>query len=326
MSERADAESVDCDDGAMPMAAAPPVPTADELTGWCGTHFRAGIARELFRVSHLSTVVGVELADGRQVAIKIRRPEERLAGCHQVHAAVFERGFPCPEPLVAPVALGPWAISAEVLVAGGTALPPTGRAPRPFAEALAWLAVAAPAPGELAATLDPKPPWNAWDHADSGLWPPADDCDHDLNVAGGPDWIDAAAEAACRRLGRATGPFVVGHGDWYTGNLRWSGDRLHVVHDWDSIIVEREPAVVGFAAAIYATEQAGTDPTTDESSTFLAAYEEARGVQFTDDERADAWAASLWLRAFDAKKQVAKGEPLQSLTEAEAAGRRARFE
>ena len=28
---------------------------------------------------------------------------------------------------------------------------------------------------------------------------------------------------------------VIGHCDWLAGNLRWNGDALLVVHDWDSM-------------------------------------------------------------------------------------------
>ena len=46
---------------------------------------------------------------------------------------------------------------------------------------------------------------------------------------------------------------MIGHCDWLAGNLRWSGDTLLVVHDWDSMTADSEAALVGFAAALYST-------------------------------------------------------------------------
>ncbi len=54
---------------------------------------------------------------------------------------------------------------------------------------------------------------------------------------------------------------MIGHGDWYAGNLRFSGDQLIVAHDWDSVITESEAVLVGFAAALYPVLSVGDEPT-----------------------------------------------------------------
>ena len=36
-------------------------------------------------------------------------------------------------------------------------------------------------------------------------------------------------------------------------NLRWNGDKLVVVHDWDSVTADSEAVLAGFAAALYST-------------------------------------------------------------------------
>ncbi len=72
------------------------------------------------------------------------------------------------------------------------------------------------------------------------------------------------------------------------------------------------------------SDSAGTEATVEESAAFLDAYQDARGP-FGDDELAKAWAAGLWDRSFDAKKQmVTEGEP-KSLSETEAVQRQCRF-
>ena len=162
-------------------------------------------------------------------------------------------------------------------------------------------------------SLAPAPPWTAWHHDEGGLWPWPDDQDIDLNQVGGPGWIDAAAQAARQRLEESQGQAVIGHGDWFVENLRWRGSRLLVAHDWDSLIADREPVIAGMAAAIYPMPA-----TVTETGDFLAAYPVARMHPFSPDELQCCWAAGVWTRAFDAKKQYAAGQPVVSLTEAEA--------
>jgi len=37
---------------------------------------------------------------------------------------------------------------------------------------------------------------------------------------------------------------MVGHGDWESRNLRWTDDQPKAVHDWDSVTVRPEVAIV----------------------------------------------------------------------------------
>jgi hypothetical protein len=196
-------------------------------------------------------------------------------------------------------------------------LPASGRAAQPFAVALARLVGLAPRPQELP-SLAPAPAWTAWNHYEGGLWPWPDDQDVDLNGLAGAGWIDDAGQDAQRRLQTGRGEIVLGHGDWYPENLRWRGTRLLVAYDWDSLIADSEAVVAGLAAAVYPTLHAGGEATVTETQDFLAAYAAARARQFCSDELQRCWAAGVWLRAFDAKKQYAAGQPVRTLTEQEA--------
>jgi hypothetical protein len=111
---------------------------------------------------------------------------------------------------------------------------------------------------------------------------------------------------------------VIGHCDWLASNLRWSGDALLVVHDWDSMAADSEPVLAGFAAALYSTVSANELATIGDTEQFLIAYCQARGRKFTRNELERSWAAGVWTRAFDAKHQHAVGRPVTSLSEAEA--------
>jgi hypothetical protein len=181
----------------------------------------------------------------------------------------------------------------------------------------------APPAGEVP-SLAPPPPWTHPGPGASPLWPEPDDRDADLNGVDGPGWIDEAGCAARARLQASESALVVGHGDWYTGNLRWMGDSLLTVWDWDSAIALPEAVVAGLAAAVYPAKGEGTEATLEESEDFLAAYEEARGSAFSDNDHQVAWAAGLWNRSFDAKKQLSTDGVAKSLTESEAIERRIR--
>ena len=271
-------------------------------------------------------MVGRRLDDGRVVVVKIRRWSPPLAGCVEVQRHLSKAGFPCPEPLTGLVAFGDRVATAEVYVPGGHCLPASGRDAKPFATGFARLVQLAPSAADVT-ELDAAvaPPWTAWAHREPGLWPWPDDHDGDLNLVDGPKWIDEAGRRAKQRLAAAhPSPRIVGHGDWYTGNLRWRDDDLFVVHDWDSVIADSEPAIVGFAAAVYPAIHAGSEATVDETEAFIDAYCAARPTSFDRDDLECCWAAGVWNRAYDAKKQVAKGQAVRSLTESEAGDRLAR--
>lgn len=192
---------------------------ASDLDQWCRTHLGAGVDRVLSSEGHLSTVVGIKLTSGAQVVVKIRPRGDRLRGCVSVHRRLFELGFPCPEPLVDLEPMDRFAANAEALVAGGDLYPSSGRVAVPFAAALARLVGLAPLPSEIP-FLDPPPPWTTPDFGAAELWPPPDDRDVDLNAAGGPAWIDEAGWIARTGLAASASQLVVGHCDFYAGNLR----------------------------------------------------------------------------------------------------------
>lgn len=147
---------------------------------------------------------------------------------------------------------------------------PGADAARAFAEAFARLVRLAPRPAEVSA-LVPAPPWAAWNHAEAGLWPCPEDPDVDLNAVAGPEWIGDAGRRARDRLRASDSEAVVGHCDWLAGNLRWSGEKLLVVHDWDSMTADSEAVLVGFAAALYSTASADELATVEDTERFLLA-------------------------------------------------------
>jgi hypothetical protein len=83
---------------------------------------------------------------------------------------------------------------------------------------------------------------------------------------------------------------VVGHADCWSENIRWQGRQLHVVFDWDSIVAQPEPILVGAAAYMYAAtgfeiEGSASGASVVESERFLREYERARGLVWSHDDR-----------------------------------------
>jgi hypothetical protein len=89
----------------------------------------------------------------------------------------------------------------------------------------------------------------AWTEA--GLWPALDDGPGDLNLVPGPAWLDEAGARCRERLRMHRAPRVIGHADWHADNVLWSGDKLLIVHDWDSVVCQPEAVIAGMAAAMF---------------------------------------------------------------------------
>jgi hypothetical protein len=288
------------------------------LAQWCRAHLGSPPAEELFSSGYLSAVIGLRLANGREVVVKVRPDSPRIAACVEVQRRLFHAGYLCPQPLTAAAPFGGDVATAEAYVPGGAVLPNADHAAVAFAEAFARLIRLAPRPAKMS-TLDPAPSWAAWNHTGDGLWPRSEeDPDVNLNEATGAEWIDDAGRRARDRLRAGESDAVIGHCDWLAGNLRWNADALLVVHDWDSVTADSEDVLVGFAAALYSTVSADKPATVEDTERFLVAYCQARGREFSPGELQRAWAAGVWTRAYDAKFQHAVGQPITSLSENEA--------
>jgi len=277
------------------------------LADWCLRYLGAPFERVLFRSGFLSEVVGVELPGGLRAVVKARPFQPRIAGCLQVQAALARVGFPCPEPLTVATRVHGMTVTAETDVPGGSPLPPEAGA-APFAAFLARLIGSAPAPAAVP-ELAPSPPWTGWDHPGRGLWPDLDEHGQDLNLAGGPEWVDDAARRVRERLTSTPGRVRIGHGDWESQNIRWTGRDPLVVHDWDSVIAQPETAIVGLAAAMWPREE-GPDAVTAtlaQTADFISSYQLQAGREWDRREIRDAWAAGLWVRLIYARQEAAEG-------------------
>ncbi|GAA2365434.1 phosphotransferase [Dactylosporangium salmoneum] len=280
----------------------------DDLGAWLG----AEVAGTVLVTGNLSEVHVLRLADGREVVVKARPAEERLAGCAHVQRHLWLAGFPCPEPVAGPTRFGGQALSAELAVPGGP--DPAPPAAGPTAALLARLIAAAP-DARTTPTLRPSPPWIRWYHDEGPLWPRPDDRDADLNAE--PSWHDAGAAAVRAGLARFDAPPVVGHCDFEAHNVWWRGGEPLAVHDWDSAVAEPEAVIVGVAAAMWPAGHGGrSGATVPESADFLDGYQRSTGRPWTAAEVRAAWAAGLWIRLFNDKKWSRDGLVTLSTVEA----------
>ncbi len=277
----------------------------DEVAAWCAASLGSAVVALNFETGHLGGVFGVELADGRRLAVKTRPAAVRIAACFAVQQRLFAAGFPCPQPVAGPSLTGAQMITAELFVGRTEPMASTAQTLPLRAELLCRLVRMAP-PARSCGSLSPPPPWVGWDHCEPGIWPVPDDIDCDLNLTSGPAWIDEIGRRARACLRAADLPSVIGHLDWEAHNLAWR-DGKPAVLDWDSVAERPEAAIAGAAAAVFASLGRVVAATVEQSGQFLAAYEAARGRSFSARERHVSWAAGAWVLAYNARKESATG-------------------
>lgn len=277
-------------------------PVVPDLPSWCDQWCRVVLEAEPvevhFRLSHLSEVVGVRLADGRDVVVKRRADEvRRTRHCVDAQRLLAEQGFPCPMPLTEVVFSGTMAVHAERLVGGGDV--ESADSPAAAEKSAVLLADLV---GRLAA-LDlppplPNPAWVAWDSLPE---PQA--------TSDAPAWIEDTSRRVRAKLVGCRLPPVLGHADWEAQNMRWLRGEPLAVHDWDSLAWLPEAALVGTAAGVFASHGEPTLAPIESSAAFLDAYERARDNRFSSYEREIAWAASLWVALRNARDELIFNRP-----------------
>src|SRR5512132_1753092 len=144
----------------------------------------------------------------------------------------------------------------------------------------------------------PNPRWVRWDHTDSGLWPAIRELD-DRDQGAVPAYVVDTADRVRKRMLAADLPCVLGHADFEAQTLRWHGRDVWAVHDWDSLAWQPEAALAGAASGAFASAGPPTLAPIDSSEAFLVAYQNIRGRLFTAVEQEIAWAASLWMAAYN---------------------------
>jgi hypothetical protein len=255
-------------------------------------------AKECFAFAvSIGAMFGIELRGGSRIALKIHTdayPSSYLVAAQRVQEHLWRRGFPCPRPLGVRgrATLEEWKDNGvyrdghEAEVRRGLAvalarlieLTDELRAVRRLERGFSF-----PAPG-------------------GPLWPTPHNVLFDFDAtSAGAGWIDQIASAARQIRDEPVGREVVAHGDWVANHVRFEGAQPCVAYDWDSLETDREPNLLGCAAATFTYSEhlpVELEPTADETRAFIADYEAERGNPLTDHERRATHGAAVYVRAY----------------------------
>lgn len=170
-----------------------------------------------------------------------------------------------------------------------------------------------------------KPP--AWADYSNGPWPVPHDPIFDFTTTPvGFEWLDRIAQQASEILIPRKQPDTIGHSDWSCQNLRFNKGGVAAAYDWDSLLAESEPVLVGVAASSYieGSLAEAEAPTPEEVVAFLSDYDANRSSPFSKLDQKVAAAAATWALAYNARCDLAaeafgypadEGSPLNMLTQ-----------
>jgi len=287
-----------------------PEEIARVVDDFCVAALGARIDTYLFYAVSQGSVSGVRLTDGRRVVVKARTSTWTLPfldAVYRVQSYLVAHGFPCPRPLLQPAPLGQGYATVEELVDEGeyadAHIPAIRRA---MASTLARLVAATHAlrdTPELRAGLQSRMPFR---RPTDSIWPVPHNPMFDFEATtSGAEWIDHLAATAREALARGAGGLVIGHTDWSAQNCRFVDETIHVVYDWDSLMLDKEPIIVAEAAMTFAFNWLlpgpQIAPSPDEARAFVREYEEARGAPFTAAEWESITAAATYALAYGAR-------------------------
>lgn len=263
-------------------------------------------------------VANIELSVGAAVTIALA--DDRLAADRKIFVKVWpgtvdahvlgaqmavqrrlsERGFPAPDVLTEPSALGSgWAVCMSHDRSG---VPTDATHPAVRGIMAAGLARLVEEADDLRG-LDGLPR-QSFPSTDT-IWPRPHSALFDFEATRrGAEWIDPIAADALAILRSARSRVVVGHNDWSAKNMRMHERSIAVVYDWDAVILGLETAILGTAAAHFPLTwelDVPETPSAGEVAAFVREYEAARGTAFTPQELAEIEAGVTYARAYKAR-------------------------
>ncbi len=282
--------------------------TADDITAWLNQYVHRrlslGVQTVLFRAGRLAAVYGLQLTNGLAIVAKVYRGAniERLATAVSCQRFLADAHYPCPAPLETPGEVDGRIVLLETLLdrgEQGDAHSAVTR--RAMAQALLKQIRILRSVPELRSGLLTPPAWAAYDH---GPWPIPHDPIFDFTTTPvGFEWLDHLAQLAAEALGPRRPPDALGHSDWVCQNLRFNEGGVCAAYDWDSLLAESEPVLVGVVAGAY-TEGSiagAAAPTPEEVVAFLSDYEANRHAPFSKSDQVAAAAAATWVLAYNAR-------------------------
>jgi hypothetical protein len=276
------------------------------MDDWCLRELGSVPVEVIFASGQMSTVTGLELADGRRVVVKAR-PDDvgRATQCVKMQTSLSDVGMPVARPLTRARYFDGLAVHAEEWRPGGEMR--RGDDEEHARASGRWLRYFTELTESYLGTVEPpltNPVWVDW-YRGTGLWPSYDAFDVRALTVPMPAELDAIRRRARLRLTGTELPEILGHADWETQNLRWSSkEYIHTVHDWDSLAWLPEAAIVGAASGAFSSAETPTLAPVASSAAFIDEYQHARRRRFTREEVEIAWAASIYPATHNARGEI----------------------
>lgn len=301
-----------------------PVHTRAEIDGWVLRVVDRQLAWRTsglaFRSGRIDSVYGVHVVNAESVVLRLYRPPVDIGALEARVEAVrilADGGYPCPLPLSEPFIVDGRVSVIETLLTQG--VDEDARQPKLrralVSSLLEHIDLLRDQPA-IARRLVTRP---AWTEYRGGPWPRPHDSIFDFSTTPtGWEWMAAVAQRATEEIatlrdhGADLGGQVIGHGDWYAGNVRFEDGRVVAAFDWD-LIVEDEAVLVGLSAGGFTTDGA---PSPDDVSGFIDDAAALRGG-FSSEQTRAATAAARWVLAFNARCQLSNLGNRAELSESE---------
>ena len=101
---------------------------------------------------------------------------------------------------------------------------------------------------------------------------------------------------------------MVGHGDWTAKNMRFTGDRISMVYDWDSLQLDDEERLVAAASLTFLADGGPVRVASpDRARAFVDDYDAARPARLKKGQRKRIAAARTYVLAYHARAEYARG-------------------
>jgi Phosphotransferase enzyme family len=263
---------------------------ARSLSEFCEAELGLRPAEPLFFFVSVGVVFGLQMPDTQRLVIKVHKPDRSrsfLTQMGKVQKYLAAQGYPCPRPVAAPLPLAHGLATIDELIDEGMFR--DGHEPvirQAIAMALFQHIRLLQNGEQRGIDLTPfdlrLPP--------DVLWPKPHHAIFNFEATrDGAEWIDALAWKVKQVLEQAELTPVLAHNDFSANQMRFVGNQLRIVYDWDSLTLSSELISVGKTAASFTyTEQPGlskSGTTEEDTHAFLADYEAVRQKPFTASEQ-----------------------------------------
>ena len=291
---------------------------AGSIESFCVERFGSGVSACRFARLSMGASFGLRLANGRDIFLKISglRSEtsgnrgfavEELRAVSRLRQILHDTKYPCPAVILHPAVYRGAIYTVDEFADVGTqkdAHDPGIR--RASARGLA----------ELIDRLKPYTALSGLKEIDiyktENIFPAPHNPNTDFSRnAEKAEWIDGIALRSKRLITSINKNIVLGHCDWSMKNMRFIGEKIAMVYDWDSIILQDEYHILATAASTFPMTwdiPVRIVPTQEEARDFVAEYERARGEKFSAEEWAKISACVTYYFCYTARCQVSAGD------------------